>query len=58
MRKFTRKLLVRATLEKLLAKNERRIQQIAEESYQIRQNLAKLDAEPKKEPFVKPIEEK
>lgn len=58
MSKSRRKVLVQADIEKRILKNERRIQRIAEESYQLRQVLEKIVALPKQEPFVKPMEEK
>jgi hypothetical protein len=58
MKKQKRTVLVRASIEKILAKNERRMQAIGEQSYELRQLLAKLDAEPKQTPYVKPTEDK
>ena len=58
MNKPKRKVLVQAQIEKLLAKNEKRMQAIGEQSYELRQLLAKIGAEPKQTPYVKPTEEK
>jgi division protein CdvB (Snf7/Vps24/ESCRT-III family) len=43
MRHPKRLVLVKAQLEKRLAKNEKRIQRIAEESYNIRKAIAQID---------------
>jgi hypothetical protein len=56
MRHSKRTPIIKATLEKRLLKNERRIQAIAEESYKIRQVIAQLDAEVPQKPYVKPLE--
>lgn len=47
-----------AKLEKRLLKNEKAIQYFASQSYEIRQLIEKIKAEPKQEPFVKPLEGK
>jgi len=57
MRHSKRTPIIKATLEKRLLKNEKRIQAIAEESYKIRQVIAQLDAEVPQKPYVKPTEE-
>jgi hypothetical protein len=56
MRHSKRTPIIKATLEKRLLKNEKRIQAIAEESYKIRQVIAQLDAEVPQKPYVKPAE--
>jgi hypothetical protein len=43
MRKAKRLPLIKASLEKRLLKNERRIQAIAEESYKVRKMIAQID---------------
>lgn len=45
--------LVREDLESQLAKYSRRIQALADQAYQVRQMLERLDAIPKQTPFVK-----
>jgi hypothetical protein len=57
MRHTKRTPIIKATLEKRLLKNERRIQAIAEESFKLRQVLKSLNDEPKQVPYVKPVEE-
>jgi len=52
--KHKRVKLIKESLEKILAKNEKRIQRIAEESFLIRQELAKIEAIPEQKPYVKP----
>jgi hypothetical protein len=54
MRKVIRKKIIKEKFEKQLLKNERRIQKIAENSYNLRQILEKIEAESKQ----KPVEEK
>lgn len=56
-KKPMRKKVIKEKLEKELLKNERKIQHIAERSYEIRQLLNQINAEPKQVPFVKPTEE-
>ena len=51
--KAKRKVLVLATLEQRLTKNERRIQAIALESYQIREAIDQIKAIPVAKPYVK-----
>lgn len=46
--------LIKADLERMLEKNEKRIQRIAEESFLIRQEIAKIEALPEQKPYVKP----
>ena len=56
MRQQKRKVLVKAQIEKRLAKNERRIQQIAEESYKLRQLIKQIDDIEAQKPYTKPTE--
>lgn len=49
--------LIKEVIEKRLAKNEKRIQRIAEESFLLRQQLEQIAALKPKEPYVKPVEE-
>lgn len=57
MRHSKRLVLVKAQLEKRLAKNGKRIQRIAEESYQVRKAIAQIDETEAQKPYVKPTEE-
>lgn len=57
MRHSKRTPIIKATLEKRLLKNQKRIQAIAEESYKIRQVIEQLNAEVPQTPYVKPVEE-
>jgi hypothetical protein len=56
MRQQKRKALVKAQIEKRLLKNERRIQQIAEESYKLRQLIKQIDDIEAQKPYAKPVE--
>ena len=56
MRQQKRKVLVKAQIEKRLAKNEKRIQQIAEESYKLRQLIKQIDDIEAQKPYTKPTE--
>ena len=56
MRQQKRKVLVKAQIEKRLAKNEKRIQQIAEESYKLRQLIKQIDGIEAQKPYTKPTE--
>jgi hypothetical protein len=53
MKKTKRKIIVLETLEKRLLKNERRIQAISLESYNIREAIDQIKAIPAVKPFVK-----
>lgn len=57
MRKLKRRKIVREALEARLLKNERRMQAISEESYQLRLALERLDATPKQVPLTKKARE-
>jgi len=57
MRIVKRVKLIKESIEKRLAKNEKRIQRIAEESFLLRQQLDQTETLPKNEPYVSPINE-
>lgn len=54
MQKMKRAAIIREVLEAKLKKNERRIQTIAEASYEIRKMIEQIDALTPQTPYVKP----